>query len=159
MKRNPAIFHHQWISGISWVFHGTWSGWWFQWMSFFRENRLTGHQPDFPMKIMGCSCNFSRKNRSIECPKRSSQECGRCDMLEDVFFFRYEILEILEVCDSVIFLIREIWDNYVVWYLILDRMNWRFVFSFFFLRGFLTSTMNHNGGFKVREVPPNHLSH
>ena len=35
-------------------------------------------------------------------------------MLEDVFFFRYEILEILEVCDSVIFLIREIWDNYVV---------------------------------------------
>ena len=52
-----------------------------QWISW-RENRLTGNQPDFPMISMGLSCNFSQQNQSIEKGNyRVNQEnCGYfCD--------------------------------------------------------------------------------
>ena len=33
---------------------------------------LTGNQPDFPMKYMGFSCNFSQQNQSIDGWKKKS---------------------------------------------------------------------------------------
>ena len=73
---HPSLWRLPIINGLidkpgkpigKWWFNGSLMGFEriYQWVDK-KGKILTGNQPDFPMKIMGCSCHFSRKNQSIE---------------------------------------------------------------------------------------------